>query len=271
MPESATRIRRSPPPASPRGVARAVAMTPGAGTRSLAAIVVAAAIALVSSAWTVPAAAIDLVFDPKNTAESIKQVKEMRRAYDKLNDQYLELKKQYDQQLVEGLAYSGRDGVRVRIDRRPLGHGVAQRCTDLSNPAPQQKQLCVALVQTLNRQFNAMVDLQELSQAREGELKDIYRERSGIRPDQAGRLQANSNRLLSFQARTQVDVQNAQNLLEAYGGQVRVLEVEHAKAAQAVIDGPRDGNTLSVHRFAQGGLRAAALKAAFENAKRRER
>lgn len=271
MPEATPRIDRSPRCVPPRGDARTLAMRPDTGMCSLAIAVATVAIALASIAWTAPARAIDLVFDPKNTAESIKQVKEMRRAYDKLNDQYLELKKQYDQQLVEGLAYSGRDGVRVRIDRRLLGHGVAQRCTDLSNPAPQQKQLCVALVQTLNRQFNAMVDLQELSQAREGELKDIYRERSGIRPDQAGRLQANSNRLLSFQARAQVDVQNAQNLLEAYGGQVRVLEAEHAKAAQAVIDGPRDGNTLAPHRFAQGGLRAAALKAAFETAKRRER
>ncbi|UZW61883.1 hypothetical protein [Lysobacter enzymogenes] len=231
---------------------------------SLTAVVLA--VSGMQQAW-----AIDIVFDPKNTAESMKQLEEMKRSYDKLNDQYKELQKQYNQQLINGQSYFGRDGVKVKLDRRPLGFGVAERCTDIKNPGSKQKELCAALVQTQNRQFNAMVDLQELTEAREGELKDIYRERSEIKPDEAGRLQANSNRLLSFQARTQVDLQNAQNLLEAYGGQVRVLEQEHSKAAQAVIDGEHTGSKLDLKRLGQGGVRAAALKTAFDIAKRRER
>ena len=233
-------------------------------------IVVLIAMSLTFSSIGV-AGAVDIVFDPKNTTESMKQLEEMKRSYDKLNDQYKELQKQYNQQLVNGMSYFGRDGVKVKLDRRPLGFGVAERCTDIKNPGPKQKELCAALVQTQNRQFNAMVDLQELTEAREGELKDIYKERAEIRPDEAGRLQANSNRLLSFQARTQVDLQNAQNLLEAYGGQVRVLELEHSKAAQAVIDGEHTGSKLDLRRLGQGGMRAAALKTAFEIAKRRDR
>ncbi|WP_408951532.1 hypothetical protein [Lysobacter sp. Hz 25] len=228
------------------------------------------AVAVAASLWG-SVNAQQIVFDPKNTIESIKQLQEMKRSYDKLNDQYKELQKQYNQQLVAGMSYIGRDGVKVKLDRRALGYGVAERCTDIKNPGLKQKELCTALVQTQNRQFNAMVDLQELTEAREGELKDIYKERSGIKPDEAGRLQSNNNRLLSFQARTQVDLQNAQNMLEAYGGQVRVLESEHSKAAQAVIEGEQSGSKLDIKRLGQGGMRAAALKAAFEVAKRRER
>ena len=230
----------------------------------------ALAIAMAAGIWS-SAHAQQIVFDPKNTFESVKQLQEMKRSYDKLNDQYKELQKQYNQQLVAGMSYFGRDGVKVKLDRRPLGYGVAERCTDIKNPGPKQKELCTALVQTQNRQYNAMVDLQELTEAREGELKDIYKERSEIKPEEAGRLQANTNRLLSFQARTQVDLQNAQNLLEAYGGQVRVLESEHSKAAQAVIEGEQSGSKLDLKRLGQGGMRSAALKAAFEVAKRRER
>ena len=237
--------------------------------RSVRGAAVATAIACALAAGQVNAQWI--VNDPKNTLQSIKQLEEMKRSYDKLNDQYKELQKQYNQQLVAGMSYIGRDGVKVKLDRRPLGYGVAERCTDMKNPGAKQKELCTALVQTQNRQFNAMVDLQELSEAREGELKDIYNERSGIKPEEAGRLQANNNRLLSFQARNQVDVQNAQNLLEAYGGQVRVLEAEHSRAAQAVIEGEQSGGKLDIKRLGQGAMRAAALKAAFEVAKRRER
>ncbi|MBT2748311.1 MULTISPECIES: hypothetical protein [unclassified Lysobacter] len=231
----------------------------------------AISVALTVGLWANQAGAQMIVNDPKNTVESMKQLQEMKRSYDKLNDQYKELQKQFNQQLVNGMSYVGRDGVKVKLDRRPLGYGVMERCTDIKNPGPKQKELCTALVQTQNRQFNAMVDLQELTEAREGELKDVYKERAGIKPDEAGRLQANNNRLLSFQARTQVDLQNAQNILEAYGGQVRVLEQEHSKAAQAVIEGEQTGSKIDLKKLAQGGMRAAALKAAFEVAKRRER
>lgn len=226
---------------------------------------------LIGMALSWPATAIDIVFDPKNTMESIKQLQEMKRQYDKMKEQLEEIKKQYQQQLVDTVGYTGRDGVKVRIDRRALGFGVDQRCTKIKNPSEKQRQLCIALVQTQNRQFNAMVDLQELTEAREGELKDIYRDRASIKQDEIGRLQANNNRLLSFQARTQVDLQSAQNLLEAYGGQVAVLEAEHTKAGLAVIEGEQSGNTLNITKLGQGAIRAAALKSAFEIAKSRRR
>ncbi len=144
---------------------------------------------------------------------------------------------------------------------RDVNTGVDTRCTQKqsANPvAPEQYDYCVAIVQTENRRFNAMVKVLEGVKERDAELDKAMIARKKIQKDEPGKLAANNNRILALQSQLQNDIQNAQTLMNAYDSAIRTLKDDQILAGNRALD----GNSTLLGDVTEGVALKIALKAA---------
>jgi len=186
--------------------------------------------------------------------------------YQKQLQQYQQQIKQYEQQYVKGDAFQGKPGFREKFTERGLNAGVIDRCgqSPSNNPVgPEQYKYCVAIVQTENRRFNAMIKVLQDVEKRDEELQATYRERTGINQADAGQLQSNSNRVLAIQGQMQNDVQNAKTIMETYDALLRGLKEDQVRTANSALK--KKGSLLG------SAVQGAALSAALRGARARRR
>lgn len=222
--------------------------------------------ALISGQACAQAAVIDAPLTLKTVFAWIAQYEQM------VNDQqqqYSQLKaqiKQYEQMQVNGDVYGGKPGYREMFKARNVNTGVDKRCTQKqsANPvAPEQYDYCVAIVQTENRRFNAMVNVLEGVKKRDDELKAAMLERKDVHEDEPGKLASNNNRILALQSQLQNDIQNAQTLMSAYDAAIRTLKDDQILAGNRALS----GHSSLLGDATQG----VALKVALKVARMRDR
>ena len=211
------------------------------------------------------AAVVDLPHTIKTALGWVAQYEQMIEQYKGEIEQLQTLNKQYEQAFVRGEVYRGDPGHRERFLPRDPDAGVGERCTmkaDSGPAAEQQLANCGAIVRMENRRFNAMVAMLEDVGQRDEELREAYAERAGIGEDEQGKLESNTNRILSIQSQLQNDVQNAGALMDAYDAALRSLHEDQVRAANAALKPPHP---------AAGVVQGAALRVALRAARSRER
>lgn len=212
------------------------------------------------------AAVVDLPHTLKTVLGWIAQARQMQTDYEQQIEQLQTLNKQYEQALIGGDIYDGEPGYREKFEPRALNAGVVERCgaEPGNNPVgPQQYDYCVAIVRTENRRFNAMVTMLEDVEKRDKQLKEALAERKDIAADEQGRLESNTNRILSLQSQLQNDVQNSATLMDAYDAALTSLREDQVRAANSALKGES-----SLPGTAARGI---ALRVALQAARTRER
>jgi|SRR5690554_1214672 len=215
-----------------------------------------------------PAAAQWAVVDVPHTVKTalgwVAQYQQMIESYQRQVEQLQTLNKQYEQALVTGTAYSGTAGHRESFEKRDADADLVERCG--ATPARHSKgqeqfTYCISIVRTENRRFNAIVDMLEVVNERDGELREAYAEREAIGEDEEGKLASNTNRILSIQGQLQNDVQSGERLMAAYDTALRALRENHVRLANEALQG-EPGAAL---------VQGVALKLALQAARERER
>lgn len=186
--------------------------------------------------------------------------------YQKQLQQYQQQIKQYEQQYVKGDAFQGKPGFREKFTERGLDYGRVDKCgqNPSNNPVgAEQYKYCVAIVQTENRRFNAMINVLRDVEKRDEELQATYKERAGINLADAGQLQSNSNRILAIQGQMQNDVQNAKTVMETYDALLRGLKEDQIRTANSALS--------KKDRLIGLAVQGAALRVALRGARARRR
>lgn len=149
---------------------------------------------------------------------------------------------QYKQMYVNGVAYkpapSYRENVDERFPERSVNDGVVENCGEKAPNNPvgaKQHQICVAIVQTQNRRYNAVRALLDDVKENDKELAAARTEREGIPKENLGQLEANSNRIASIQSKMENDVQNARYLMDAYEAALNTLNTDMVQAAGVAL------------------------------------
>lgn len=223
------------------------------------------AVGLGLGAASAPAAAQWAVVDIPHTVKTalgwVAQYQQMIETYERQVEQLQTLDKQFEQALVTGDAYAGTAGYREAFQERDAEEGIAEQCGLAPSRHPrgaEQHAYCQAIVRMENRRFNAVVAMLGDVAERDGELRDAYSERAGIRPEEEGKLASNTNRILSIQGQLQNDVEGGQRLMAAYDTALRGLRDNHVRLANEAL-GDSEGSVL-----AQGVALKLALRAARE-------
>lgn len=200
--------------------------------------------------------------------EQVDQLAKLKEQYDKLQEQYqAQLEQMKQLQIGATGGYNGKPGKKAELPpKRDRYAGEDSACPEVKKaPVPGQRAVCKNIVRFQNDQYNQLVDVLELEEKRTQELEAIYAERAGIRKDEPGRLQDNTNKLNALQARTQLDMQTAKTTLDAYQSVVVSLEQEQARSTQKALEGRKTGNLVA------GLVRGASLGLALEGARARDR
>lgn len=200
--------------------------------------------------------------------EQVDQLAKLKEQYDKLQEQYqAQLEQMRQLQIGATGGYNGQPGKKAELPARRDRHlNEETACPEVEKaPVPGQRAICQSIVRYQNDQYNQLVDVLELEEKRTQELEAIYAERAGIRKDEPGRLQDNTNKLNALQARTQLDMQAAKTTLDAYQSVVVSLQQEQARSTDEALAGRKDGNLVA------GLVRGASLGLALEGARARDR
>ncbi len=202
-------------------------------------------------------------------SEQVDQLTKLKEQYDKLKEQYdAQLEQMRQLQIGATGGYNGKPGKKAELPARRDRHlNEESACPEVKKaPVPGQRAICKSIVRYQNDQYNQLVDVLELEEKRTKELEAIYAERAGIRKDEPGRLQDNTNKIASLQARTQLDMQNAKTTLDAYQSVVVSLQQEQARSTDEALEGRKKDGTLVA-----GLVRGASLGLALDVARKRDR
>jgi hypothetical protein len=206
-------------------------------------------------------AVVDVPHTVKTALGWVAQYQQMIESYQRQVDQLQTLNKQYEQALVTGSAYSGSAGLRENFEKRAADADLVERCGTRPARHPkgaEQYSYCTSIVRTENRRFNALVDMLDVVNDRDEELRAAYAERAGIGPEEEGKLASNTNRILAIQGQLQNDVQSGERLVAAYDTALRALRENHVRLANEALQGTPGGLVV------QGVALKLALRAARE-------
>jgi type IV secretion system protein VirB5 len=179
----------------------------------------------------------------------------------------------YIQQKIGGYQSAGniaKDPDELLDKDLPLGKiltdiGLKERCpataTSLMPGAAQtQWQICRLLVQTELAQYKYSLRMYETAKERHKQLEKIQKERQALSPEDQGKLQDNSNKLLALIALMEIDRQQQKTYMDAYDARTRYLVAARDTVSKTVLNGD------PLKKLASGGIGYATLKIALKEA-----
>lgn len=205
-----------------------------------------------------------------NNYELIMQYKAQIDQYKAQLDQYQTQLKQYEQMYIDGTAYQAtpgfREDIEARFPERDINKYVVETCgrAPKNNPVGlQQRDYCVAIVQTQNRRYNAMRALLQDVAKNDADLGKASVERKRIPKENLGALEANTNLITSIHTKMQNDVQSAKYTMDAYNAALATLNADMVRSANAALNNKND--------LLGTAVQGATLKLALRAARLRER
>lgn len=126
--------------------------------------------------------------------------------------------------------------------------------------AVKQNTLCNDIVNTEKAKYMYSLRMYELSEKRWERLKEIQDEREHIHDDEIGKLEDNSNKLLSLMALMEIDRQQHQVYMAAYDARLNHLAAARDTLSKQALSGSSGG-------WAGTAVGAGVLIAALEAAK----
>ena len=136
--------------------------------------------------------------------------------------------------------------------------------------SPEQKTVCTAIVQIEKDRYKYLRDMRELSLRREQELRAIYEERRNIQAWEHGKLDSNTNRLLSLIALQRIDELNLQMAMATYDERLRERKDKQTSLAQGMMDPKKREGSLA-DSILSGTAQQLVLQTALNAARHRER
>jgi hypothetical protein len=125
--------------------------------------------------------------------------------------------------------------------------------------AIKQNRLCNDIVNTEKAKYMYSLRMYDLSVKRWDRLKEIQRERQNINDDELGKLEDNTNKLLSLIALMEIDRQQHQVYMAAYDARLSHLAAARDTLSKQALNGSSGG---WVGTAIGGGVLIAALEAA---------
>lgn len=235
---------------------------------------VAWAVVLLACTWTGQAVAQWHVIDRDLIRESQQQWKEENKLREKANERLDNLQTLGKHETAGAEA----DEPAVKLDANNPGGGVsisqAKRCpgpTGKGAVLKQQHQLCQEIVKTELARYTYALKMHELARTRYERFEAIQEEREGLKDEQQGRLQDNSNKLLALMSLMEIDRQQYRTYMDAYEARLAYLSAARDRLTQDALHGKREGGGLGAGGIVGGIVGGAALKAALELARTRQR
>ena len=231
------------------------------------------AVALLACAWTGQAAAQWHVIDRDLIRESQRQWKEENKLREKANERLDNLQtlgkhetagEEADEPGGKLDANNPGGTVSIRQDKRcpgPPGKGAVLK---------QQHQLCQEIVKTELARYTYALKMHELTRTRYERFEAIQEEREGLKDEEQGRLQDNSNKLLALMSLMEIDRQQYRTYMDAYEARLTYLSAARDRLTQDALQGKKEGGP-DAGGIVGGIVGGAALKAALELAKTRQR
>ncbi|MBZ4039590.1 hypothetical protein [Novilysobacter selenitireducens] len=231
-------------------------------------------VALLACAWTGQAVAQWHVIDRDLIRESQQQWKEENELREKANERLDNLQTLGKHETAGEEA----DEPAVKLDANNPG-GTVSISQDKRCPAPagkgavlkQQHQLCQEIVKTELARYTYALKMHELTRTRYERFEAIQEEREGLKEEQQGRLQDNSNKLLALMSLMEIDRQQYRTYMDAYEARLAYLSAARDRLTRDALHGKKDGGGLGTGGIVGGIVGGAALKAALELAKTRQR
>ncbi|AJC47496.1 hypothetical protein [Xanthomonas sacchari] len=150
------------------------------------------------------------------------------------------------QNLIGGKEKNNASGEEVekpkeKLVKRQDDEGVSQCAKSTSGTAvsDEQKKTCELIQRTRNAQYNYMVAMYDITAKRLERLRAIEKERQGIKADQLGRLEDNTNKLIALKALMDIDRQQAETAMFAYEKRLAFLTEVQSAGARAAMNGQK--------------------------------
>lgn len=223
-----------------------------------------------------PVAAQQVVYDPANFVEQVRQAAVDAIEFGKTAQRWSETASHYQQQLVrvQRINFSQ---TRMHDDFPPRAadHGMADLCPGDSAPrepvaaalrlalprldgnlVSEQLTLCQRRVYAENMKYNESVQMLRTLVARNREFESIELQRDAAGTSQ-GALAANDNEAHRFMLRTSMELDYWQARMKAYDDYIAALKADQSRLAKRALDGNK--GTL-IGNVIQAALFAAALR-----------
>ncbi|PPT88407.1 hypothetical protein XthCFBP4691_14590 [Xanthomonas theicola] len=145
--------------------------------------------------------------------------------------------------------------------------------------AKEQQQTCELIQRTRNSQFNYMVAMYDITAKRLERLRAIEKERQGIKAEEIGKLEDNTNKLIALKTLMDIDRQQTESAMFAYEKRLAYLTKVQSAGAWAAMNGKKapsatttGGGSLfegftGLSDFASKLVGGAAMAGALETAK----
>lgn len=161
---------------------------------------------------------------------------------------------------------SGQSSSDSKLEKRAEDVNSEKRCRDeANNPVnATQRPICQDIVKHENKLFNYLIDMLDLTEKRQEQLKAITQERSKIElggENEYGQLQSNTNRLLALQAQQQIDAMNLRLTMDSYD---RYITGKRAELADLARDAQRGPSGITVDSMLSSAASIGILKTALE-------
>ncbi|WP_242108047.1 hypothetical protein [Luteimonas aquatica] len=140
--------------------------------------------------------------------------------------------------------------------------GDAQK-VELDKRCKSGDKICELIYNTEMAKYNYSVAVyKHITQKRIKELKEIQEERNNIGDEEQGKIQANTNRLMTLMAKMEVDKQQQQSAMYAFDARIRYLQTARDTLANAATNGPVNKTLTDMGSDALTGV---ALQAIFSS------
>jgi len=169
------------------------------------------------------------------------QIKENENNTDKLNDKLDEIRKA---NLVGAKDKDKASGEEVEKPKEELkkiddNYGVSQCASSTSGTSvsSEQQKTCELIQRTRNSQYNYMVAMYDITAKRLERLRAIEKERQNIKPEEIGKLEDNTNKLIALKTLMDIDRQQTASAMFAYEKRLAFLTQVQSAGARAAMTG----------------------------------
>ena len=223
-----------------------------------------------------PVAAQQVVHDPINLVQQIRQVVSEAAEFGKTAQRWGETASHYQQQLIRVQRLNfGQTQMHDDFPPRAADHGMQDLCPGESAPREpvaaalrlalprldgdlvnEQLTLCQRRVYAENMKYNESVQMLRTLVARNREFQAIELQRDAAGTSQ-GALAANDNEAQRFMLRTSMELDYWQARMKAYDDYIAALKADQSRLARRALDGNKG---TAIGNVIQAAVFAAALR-----------
>jgi len=132
------------------------------------------------------------------------------------------------------------------------------QCNGVASP---QQANCTEILKTQNSQYQYMKAMYDMTSSRETALKNLITARQSLQPEDYGKLEDNTNKLIALRAQMDIDRQQMESVNNAYTLRLNYLQAQQTQLAQSANTGGSSNNiiTNTISQIVSGAVLKGAL------------